>query len=54
MEVKKGDLVTLRDLNLANKKHVGVVLDVKKELCHVFWSDCQNKFWYKKRKTVKI
>ena len=54
MEIKKGDLITLRDLKIVKKEHVGVVLEVRRDYCHVFWSDCQNKFWYKKRKTVKI
>ena len=54
MDIKKGDLITLKDLKIVKKDHVGVVLEVRQGLCHVFWSDCQKKFWYKKKKTVKI
>ena len=54
MDLKKGDLVTLKDLKIIKKDHVGVVLEIRKDCCHVFWSDCQSMYWYKKRKTVKI
>jgi len=54
MKVKIGDLVTLKDLKIVKMNHVGVVIEVRKAYCHVFWSDCQRKFWYKNKKTVKF